>query len=79
MGNERASSFRYPLCLRLGLTRAGQTCGQRLPPVGGGGEPHWIGSFLGGLMLVGFGAGAIAKLVMLVGRSQTSEIDSSND
>jgi len=31
-------------------------------------EPNWIGPFLGGLMLVGFFAGAIAKLVMLIGR-----------
>ena len=29
---------------------------------------HWIGTFLGGLMLTGFAAGAIAKFVMLVGR-----------
>lgn len=27
-----------------------------------------IGAFLGGMMLVGFGAGAIAKFVMLLGR-----------
>jgi hypothetical protein len=32
------------------------------------GGVHWIGSFLGGLMLFGFAAGAIAKFVMLVGR-----------
>jgi hypothetical protein len=29
---------------------------------------NWIGPFLGGLMLFGFGAGAIAKFVMLLGR-----------
>lgn len=34
-------------------------------PLGGG---NWIGPFLGGLMLFGFGAGAIAKFVMLLGR-----------
>lgn len=32
-----------------------------------GGE-NWIGPFLGGLMLFGFGAGAVAKFVMLLGR-----------
>ncbi len=32
------------------------------------GSAHWIGSFLGGLMLFGFAAGAIAKFVMLVAR-----------
>ena len=31
-----------------------------------------IGSFLGGLMLVGFACGAIAKLVMLIGRRPAS-------
>jgi hypothetical protein len=31
-------------------------------------EASWIGAFLGGLMLTGFAAGAIAKFVMLVGR-----------
>ncbi len=34
-------------------------------PAGGG---HWIGSFLGGLMLFGFAAGAVAKFVMLLAR-----------
>ncbi len=29
---------------------------------------NWIGPFLGGLMLFGFGAGALAKLVMLLGK-----------
>lgn len=33
----------------------------------------WIGPFLGGLMLFGFGAGAIAKFVMLLGRRQPME------
>ena len=37
-------------------------------PPGGG---NWIGPFLGGLMLFGFAAGAIAKLVMLLGRRST--------
>ena len=32
------------------------------------GQPHWIGAFLGGLMLFGFVGGAIAKFVMLVAR-----------
>jgi len=32
------------------------------------GEPNWIGPFLGGLMLFGFAGGAIAKLVMLIGK-----------
>ena len=32
------------------------------------GQPHWLGPFLGGLMLVGFTGGAIAKFVMLVSR-----------
>ncbi len=32
------------------------------------GDQHWIGQFLGGLMLFGFVAGAIAKFVMLVSR-----------
>ena len=37
--------------------------------IGRAGEAHWIGSFLGGLMLFGFAAGTIAKFVMLlVGR-----------
>jgi hypothetical protein len=31
------------------------------------GTGNWIGPFLGGLMLTGFAAGAIAKFVMLVG------------
>jgi hypothetical protein len=30
-----------------------------------------IGAFLGGMMLVGFGAGAVAKFVMLLGRVRT--------
>jgi hypothetical protein len=38
---------------------------QRTAPDGNG---HWLGAFLGGLMLTGFAAGAIAKFVMLVGR-----------
>lgn len=38
-----------------------------------------FGPLLGGLMLVGFAAGAIAKFVMLVGRRPTSETDSSSD
>lgn len=32
------------------------------------GEENWIGPFLGGLMLGGFAAGAIAKFAMLLGR-----------
>jgi hypothetical protein len=32
---------------------------------------NWIGPFLGGLMLLGFAAGAIAKFVMLLGRRST--------
>lgn len=32
------------------------------------GEENWIGPFLGGLMLFGFGAGAIAKFVMLLAK-----------
>lgn len=32
------------------------------------GGSTWLGPFLGGLMLFGFAAGAIAKFVMLVGR-----------
>lgn len=32
------------------------------------GSDNWIGPFLGGLMLFGFGAGSIAKFVMLLGR-----------
>jgi len=31
-------------------------------------EPNWIGPFLGGLMLFGFGAGAISKFAMLIGK-----------
>ena len=40
-----------------------------------------IGAFLGGMMLVGFGAGAIAKFVMLVGRFRTpaSEAEAAPD
>lgn len=38
------------------------------PPAGG----NLIGPFLGGLMLFGFGAGAIAKFVMLLGRHPTN-------
>ena len=34
------------------------------------GEENWIGPFLGGLMLGGFAAGALAKFVMLVGKRQ---------
>jgi hypothetical protein len=37
-----------------------------------------IGSFLGGLMLIGFAFGAIAKFVMLIGRPKSSETDSSS-
>ncbi|HEV7274817.1 MAG TPA: hypothetical protein VGN80_00850 [Devosiaceae bacterium] len=43
------------------------------------GLAHLFGPLLGGLMLVGFWGGAIAKFVMLVGRRPTSEIDSSSD
>ena len=44
------------------------------------GQPHWIGAFLGGLMLLGFGAGAIARFVMLIARlAPTSQTDSSSD
>lgn len=47
------------------------------------GEPSGLaallGPLLGGLMLFGFAAGAIAKFVMLVGRRPASEIDSSRD
>jgi hypothetical protein len=32
------------------------------------GSENWIGPFLGGLMLFGFGAGVVAKFVMLLGR-----------
>lgn len=32
------------------------------------GGDNWVGPFLGGLMLFGFAAGAIAKFVMLIGR-----------
>ena len=38
---------------------------QRASPGG-----NWIGPFLGGLMLFGFGAGAVAKFVMLLGKAQ---------
>jgi len=41
---------------------------QRAGPGDPPGSGNWIGPFLGGLMLFGFGAGAIAKFVMLVGR-----------
>jgi hypothetical protein len=37
------------------------------------GEPNWIGPFLGGLMLFGFGAGSISKFVMLLARRRTGE------
>lgn len=37
------------------------------------GQPNWIGPFLGGLMLFGFVAGAIAKFAMLVGRRQSGK------
>ncbi len=36
--------------------------------IGRAGNAHWIGPFLGGLMLFGFAAGTIAKFVMLVSR-----------
>jgi hypothetical protein len=39
-------------------------------------EPTVIGSFLGGLMLIGFAFGTIAKFAMLIGRPKTSETDS---
>ena len=42
-------------------------------------EPTAIGSFLGGLMLIGFAFGAIARFVILIGRPGTSETDSSSD
>ena len=49
---------------------------QQIPP----GEQALIGPLLGGLMLMGFGAGAVAKFVMLIGRrKETSEIDSTSD
>jgi hypothetical protein len=32
---------------------------------------HWLGAFLGGLMLFGFAGGVIAKFVMLVARRPT--------
>lgn len=32
------------------------------------GDQHWIGQFLGGLMLFGFAGGTIAKFVMLISR-----------
>jgi hypothetical protein len=34
------------------------------------GTNHWLGSFLGGLMLFGFVAGVVAKFVMLLGGSR---------
>lgn len=37
------------------------------------GEPNWIGPFLGGLMLFGFVAGAVAKFVMLLGRRRAAD------
>jgi hypothetical protein len=43
------------------------------------GEQALIGPLLGGLMLAGFGAGAVAKFVMLIGRTATSETDSTSD
>jgi hypothetical protein len=43
-----------------------QRAGMSDPP----GSDNWIGSFLGGLMLFGFVAGAVAKFVMLLGRRQ---------
>lgn len=36
-------------------------------------DANWIGPFLGGLMLFGFAAGAIAKFVMLVGRRRAAD------
>lgn len=33
---------------------------------------HWLGPFLGGLMLFGFAAGVIAKFVMLLARRPAS-------
>lgn len=39
-------------------------------------EPNWIGPFLGGLMLFGFVAGAIAKFTMLAGRRPVPPGDS---
>lgn len=41
---------------------------QRASPGDTPGSGNWIGPFLGGLMLFGFGAGSIAKFVMLLGR-----------
>lgn len=43
------------------------------------GLAYLFGPLLGGLMLIGFACGAIAKLVMLIGRPKTSETDSSSD
>ena len=41
--------------------------------------PAAIGSFLGGLMLTGFGFGAVARFAMLIGRPSHSETDSTAD
>jgi hypothetical protein len=38
-------------------------------------EPNLIGPFLGGLMLFGFAAGAIAKFVMLLGRRPVPPVE----
>ena len=43
--------------------------------------PAAIGSFLGGLMLTGFGFGAVARFAMLIGRAPeaSSQSDSTTD
>jgi hypothetical protein len=41
--------------------------------------PAAIGSFLGGLMLTGFGFGAVARFAMLIGRPTRSQSDSTTD
>lgn len=46
---------------------------QRADPGNPPGSDNWIGPFLGGLMLFGFGAGSMAKFVMLLGRRPADE------
>lgn len=43
------------------------------------GSRHWLGTFLAGLMLAGFGFGVIAKFAMLLGRPPPALSEDDND
>lgn len=43
------------------------------------GDRHWLGTFLAGLMLAGYGFGIIAKFAMLLGRPQSTGGEDDSD